>query len=152
MRETLRSRLEKRLVKDGSCLIWTGAVRKDKNGLANYGAIQIGARGQGVDRPHRVAYRFAKGEIPKGLVVMHSCNNKLCCNPDHLTAGTYSENIKDAWDDGLRPSNSKFSEEQIIEMRKMRDEGKSCQAIADLFGLSNSGAWKIVTGRCWAHL
>lgn len=41
---------------------------------------------------HRVVYRIANGEIPDKLFVMHKCNNKLCCNPKHLTTGTNSDN------------------------------------------------------------
>lgn len=33
---------------------------------------------------HRLAYEYFFGEIPKYAWVQHTCNNKLCCNPDHL--------------------------------------------------------------------
>lgn len=44
---------------------------------------------------HRFAYEISRGPIPEGMVVMHSCDNGLCCNPLHLSLGTQSENIKD---------------------------------------------------------
>jgi hypothetical protein len=40
------------------------------------------------DRAHRRYYEHTKGPIPKGLVVMHICHNKICINPDHLIAVT----------------------------------------------------------------
>jgi hypothetical protein len=41
---------------------------------------------------HRVAYELEHGPVPDGLLVMHKCNNKACCNPSHLTVGTNSDN------------------------------------------------------------
>lgn len=43
-------------------------------------------------RAHRAAYIMAKGPIPTGYVIAHSCDNPPCCNPDHLSAKTELEN------------------------------------------------------------
>lgn len=45
---------------------------------------------------HRLAWRLTRGEIPKGMIVMHACDNPPCCNPDHLKLGTYAENSAEA--------------------------------------------------------
>lgn len=42
-----------------------------------------------------------KRDVPEGLVVMHSCDNKRCVNPTHLSVGTLSDNTKDATRKGL---------------------------------------------------
>lgn len=44
---------------------------------------------------HRIAYLFFKGEIEKGKMICHTCDNKLCCNPSHLYLGTAFDNAKD---------------------------------------------------------
>jgi len=46
-------------------------------------------------RAHRYSYLITKGEIPKGLLIRHLCNNKSCINPDHLEIGTHRENYQD---------------------------------------------------------
>jgi hypothetical protein len=44
---------------------------------------------------HRLTYVLVKGHIPAGMVVMHSCDNPPCCNPDHLSLGTHLQNMAD---------------------------------------------------------
>ncbi|UGO47583.1 HNH endonuclease [Morganella phage vB_MmoP_Lilpapawes] len=35
------------------------------------------------------------GDIPAGMVVRHTCDNKRCVNPNHLLLGTRKENTHD---------------------------------------------------------
>lgn len=48
-----------------------------------------------VYRAHRAMYIVAKGPIPDGLHVLHSCDVRHCLNPDHLRLGTVSDNKQD---------------------------------------------------------
>ena len=84
--------LEKCVVRD-DCLIWTGHKKRD-----GYGYAKIKGKHQGV---HRIFFRFFNGPILPGLVVMHSCDVKLCCNPAHLELGTPQKNSSDALTRGL---------------------------------------------------
>ncbi len=58
----------------GECWIWTGPV-----GSHGYGTI-------GRDLAHRRSYREARGPIPAGAHVHHTCESALCVRPDHLAA------------------------------------------------------------------
>lgn len=54
------------------------------------------------DYAHRVAYRLTYGNIPTGLIVAHKCDNKICVNPNHLEAVSFSKNNSDAFTRGLK--------------------------------------------------
>lgn len=51
---------------------------------------------------HRLAYSVLVGEIKTGLSVLHKCDNRSCCNPDHLFLGTQADNVKDMDSKGRR--------------------------------------------------
>ena len=90
-------RFFKKIEKTKSCWIWTAAIR----GKSGYGAIKID--GKTIDA-HRLSYQIYKGEIPKGVYVCHSCDNRKCVNPAHLFLGS----PKDNWEDGFEKNRIKL--------------------------------------------
>lgn len=46
-------------------------------------------------RVHRLLYLFEFGGIPPGLFVLHRCDVRRCCRPDHLFEGTDADNAAD---------------------------------------------------------
>lgn len=70
------------------CLVFTGWKKQSGHG-------QIGENGKKV-KTHRVAFEHKHGPIPKGMCVLHLCDNPACCNPDHMILGTQKENMHDA--------------------------------------------------------
>jgi hypothetical protein len=44
---------------------------------------------------HVVAWELTNGPVPDGLCVLHKCDNRPCCNPNHLFLGTKKDNTQD---------------------------------------------------------
>lgn len=76
---------------DDSCWPWTGALTGN-----GYGKIREGGRGSRFLGAHQAAVLLDGREIPPGMDVMHSCDNRPCVRPSHLVVGTRSENLLDS--------------------------------------------------------
>jgi hypothetical protein len=71
---------------DGDCLIWQRSTFSK-----GYGRIEL----FGEVLAHRVAYIFANGPIPEGMLVLHSCDTPSCIQPRHLFLGDQGDNMRD---------------------------------------------------------
>jgi len=101
---------------ESDCMLFTGSVSTNK-----YGTYQIIAEdGTRVKGAHRVAFYLHNGSINNNLNVNHSCDNKLCCNPDHLWQGTQKENLQDMSSKGRHIGNlgKKHTKEAIAKKFK----------------------------------
>lgn len=140
--------LEERLfgrakVSESGCWEWQNA--KFKHG---YGKIGVNGR---ADYTHRVAYRLVKGQIPDKMLVMHTCDNKICINPDHLTIGSCQDNVDDMIAKGRAGRGcSKLTIEKAREIRLLYATGQYTQnELGEKFGVTFGNISCIVLNKSW---
>lgn len=101
---------------------------------------------------HRVSYEMHNGPIPKGMHIMHSCDNPACVNPNHLSAGTRSDNMTDCAQKG-RNANMSLADASVIALLNDYIEGMGHSEIASKYGISIRTVPDFVSGRSrpWLH-
>ncbi|UMO76093.1 hypothetical protein PF_00019 [Pseudomonas phage P413] len=127
------------------CLIFTGCLNQH-----GYGSVKVNGKSH---LAHRVAYEKAFGPIPKGLVVMHSCDTPACIEPSHLSVGTQKQNVEDMIQKGRKACTkgtahwkARLTEDQVKEIF-LSDLSDS--ALAKQFAINRSVPWKIRRGQLW---
>ena len=137
---------------DDECWNWKASIRSD-----GYGQLNRGKRGLGMESAHRVSWTIHFGDIPVGLHILHSCDNKLCVNPSHLFLGTNSDNVsdkvkKDRQMKGESVPTSKLNRKDIKEIRKLYvpwSRDYSIASLAKQFNVSYAAIYKVVSRETW---
>lgn len=143
--------LEKSILLENGCLEWT-ASRNPKG----YGQLNVSSIGK---TAHRLSWKAFYGDIPKGLQVLHRCDNPPCINPLHLFLGTNLDNSNDKVRKGRQPflkgemnGASKMTEESVILCRKLYSEGRTQTSLAIQFGVHQTSIWRAVHRKKWKHI
>ena len=136
------------------CWVYQGTVA-----ASGYGLIGVARRQPAA---HRVAWMLQnKKLIPDTMFVLHSCDNKACCNPNHLRLGTHRDNMNDAvmrnriLDTRARGTghyNSNLTEGDILAIRGRFAKGEMSVVLAEEFNLSTSNIHNIVYGKSYSKI
>jgi hypothetical protein len=140
--------------KPDGCWEWVGSTSRD-----GYGGIRIKGR---LYRTHRLAYELARESIPQSLQVCHTCDNRLCCNPEHLWLGTAIDNALDCIAKGRAHRNPRIGEKHVraklttadvLVIRAAYATGTiSTNELARQYAVSQALIWKIVHRVIWKHI
>ena len=145
-------------VTNSGCWEWTGVI-----GDSGYGVVK---RSKKLLRAHRLAWEYAKGPIPSGMLICHKCDNRKCINPDHLYVGTHQANSDDKYDrdravivrgapkgrgidhferferTGRQGKADPLTSAQVDEMRRKRADGAYLKDLAEEYGVSVTYVWR----------
>ena len=134
---------------EDDCWEWQNAIQSH-----GYGSVSIGKKGK-TALAHRVAYYLTNGDFPTSLCVLHECDNRRCCNPNHLFLGTIQDNNRDMFEKsrhahGERNGNSKLTIKDVEELRRIHKVKKlSYRKLGKRFGISSTTARGIAKGKYW---
>lgn len=136
---------------EGGCREWTGP--RFAHGYGKFGG------GSGLSNyAHRASWEIHNGPIPRGMFVLHKCDNRVCVNPEHLFLGTQMDNMADmrrkgraacVGPAGERARSAKLTERQV---RDIRSDYRSGSVIAAEYGVQRSAINKVRRGDTWRHV
>lgn len=144
-----------------TCWLWTASTKGKGYGQFGDGRINRAA--------HRVSWEAVNGPIPKGKMLLHSCDTKRCVNPEHLRLGNAKENARDAIASGRVPSgdnhyartrpwlhvrgervgNARLTAVAAAEIRRLHASGVSRNAIARKFQVGRTTVFHVIKRRTW---
>ena len=154
---TPEERFWRRVKKTDACWLWQGSIHRGGYGLMR---VSGGKKARNVSA-HRFSYELHKEKIPEGLIVMHSCDNPRCVNPDHLSVGTHKDNTQDMIAKGRGANNplpfsrgehngrALLTEDKV---RYIRASKASNAALARELGVTDVCIHKVKKRQTWSHV
>lgn len=97
-----------------------------------------------VRRISRIVYEQHKGEIPDGMCVRHTCDNRKCINVEHLILGNHNDNMADKKGHVHILPKKKLTAEDRHEIRQsLRPKKELCLQ----YGVTRQYVYKLQKGR-----
>lgn len=139
---------EDRVIKKDGCWGWKSYIDSTGSGrIGNWPYILLA---------YRASWLIHRGEIPKGLLVLHKCHNRICTNPDHLYLGTNKDNTRDMFLAGRGNRSRQRSKMAKLDIEKAKEIKEllynrivSQRKIADRYGVSRGTVLDILRGKSW---
>lgn len=129
-------------IMNNGCWLWKAG--KGPKGYGYFG---------GRNKAHRYSYERFIGD-PGDLLVCHECDNPSCVNPDHLFAAEAKSNsldmvFKGRSAKGETHSQAKLTLCEVMEIRRLRNEGYTHTKLGSLFKVARKTISNIVNFNTW---
>jgi len=124
--------------RSGDCMIWQGSTLS-----SGYGQLH-GPDGT-LLYAHRVSWSLINGDIPKGAVIRHRCNNPSCVRPSHLLLGSHADNAADKIASGRTKVVEPPCDHEAAAIRHLVASGRWSTGDCARFILGNGAAQPMVT-------
>jgi hypothetical protein len=132
------------------CKIWKGKIGKTGYGWARSKYVN------NTRNAHRVVWEEINGPLPKGMCIMHLCDNRSCVNLEHLKLGTPKENKQDMiqknrWCDrsGEKHPLNKVTLKEVKQIKKLYKKGINQIELAKKFFLNQSTISRFINDKRW---
>jgi hypothetical protein len=139
---TVEELLERATPTENGCIEW-----QRTKVAAGYG--QIWLRGKMI-LVHREMTSLVYGQPKDRQMALHSCDNPSCINPDHLSWGSHSQNMKEMYSRGRAPERKIHSHRKLtykiaeIIRAKYASGNETYNSLAATYGISNKAIEYIV--------
>ena len=148
------------------CWFWIGGVKDSYQGYGSFRFLGFSTRA------HQFSLALKLGRWPK-LSALHTCDNNMCCNEDHLYEGTQADNMNDSVvrnrhrgnrnQFGTNNKQSKLTIDQVKEIRKLRKLKRvnsyytkvsmySYSQLGKMFGITAASAYNVVKKISYAEV
>jgi hypothetical protein len=154
-REYILARVEE---DENGCWLWQSSLTKDGYGQITDRSLEATF---GMKGAHRLSYFAHTGHKPQGRAepVMHSCDVRNCCNPDHLSVGTPAENMRQMFERGranrsfgVNHWKSRVTPEAVREIRARHAAGEGLRSIAASYDIKPATVSSIARRISWRHV
>jgi hypothetical protein len=127
---------------DDDCWLWTGGlVGRDSRPYFSVDGKKLLA--------YRIVYELMTGKrLTPGILMRHKCDNRVCCNPNHLEEGSHAKNM----DDMKERQRHGMPHQTVRHIKKLILQKVPYSVIAERYGVSKSLVSEISNGRAYAHV
>lgn len=133
-----------------------GVVKNKKMNKKGLGYLGVWFKGKNVSMHNVIGY-IKYGEECVDMQLNHIDGVKTNNKPSNLELVDAKKNMEHAVKHGLvntgeRCHTSILKEEEVKEVMRMLNEGRTCKEVGGVFGITDGAVWRIKVGQTWSHV